>query len=175
MPLPFAPPPVESSLYEDLKSKTLLTLTADELDTIKGKSFVQGVDGSEDEMRRLLLAGLASQQVSTAGVIPGRCELKALEVTDGTVTTLFQPDVGEAYLVMGADVQTFGTGQNGATLYLSDGVETCTIADSSSAGDMNDHTFRAGSYIDNSVYLQYKANNLSSGTGKIVVAVARVR
>ena len=71
MPLPFAPPPKDSSLYQQLESTTLQTMTADQLDTIRAKTFSQGTEGTEDEYRRILLLGLASNQVSMAGPIPG--------------------------------------------------------------------------------------------------------
>jgi len=98
-PLPFAPPPKDSSLYQQLESTTLQTLTADQLDTIRAKTFSQGTEGNEDEYRRLLLLGTASNQLSVSGPI----DIKFVEVdidgaTDDAVT-FFQPDVGQIWML----------------------------------------------------------------------------
>lgn len=71
MPLPFAPPPSQSKVYADLKNLKLSEVTADQFDSLKGALFAQGVDSSEDEMRRLTLVGQVSNQQSASGAIPG--------------------------------------------------------------------------------------------------------
>lgn len=175
MPLPYAPPPKDSKVYRDLKNLKISDVTADQMDTLKGELFAQGVDGSEDEMRRLNLLGRVSNQASTSGPIPGTGLLVKHDQTTNDVQTVYRPAVGEVYLLMGADASAFGTGQNGATLSLSDGTNVMVIADSSSAGDMNDHGFRGGAYIDNALYLTFQPNNISSGTATVEVALIRVR
>jgi hypothetical protein len=115
MPLPFAPPPKDSSLYQQLESTTLQTLTADQLATIRAKTFSQGTEGNEDEYRRLLLLGLASDKLSLSGPIPGTGQSSSLvnlvTVTDNTLTSAFTPEAGEIWELVsfGANV----TGRSG--------------------------------------------------------------
>ncbi len=117
MPLPFAPPPKDSSLYQQLESTTLQTLTADQLDTIRAKTFSQGTDGNEDEYRRLLLLALAANQASFSGPIPGTGEVAIVATdTSGDRVTAKQPGAGEVWQMMGA-VSTSGTGLSG-TVYI---------------------------------------------------------
>ena len=109
MPLPFAPPPKESKVYTDLKNLKITGVTADQMDTLKGELYAQGVDGSEDEMRRLKLLGEVSNQQSSSGPIPGTGEVA--EVTDTTgsgspVSTLIEPNSGEAYEVSAFNWET---------------------------------------------------------------------
>ena len=97
MPLPFAPPPKESSLYQQLESTTLQTLTADQLDTIRAKTFSQGTEGNEDEYRRLLLLGLASNALSLSGPIPDQMELIEVDNTDANYLTVFTVPQGQVW------------------------------------------------------------------------------
>jgi len=69
MTLPFADKPEASRVYQDLKTKVLQNLTPDEFDSLKASMFSEGVNGLEDEYRRLLLLGLASDKLSVAGPI----------------------------------------------------------------------------------------------------------
>jgi hypothetical protein len=109
MPLPFAPPPDESKLYQQLESTTLQTLTAEQLDTIRAKTFSQGTEGNEDEYRRLLLLGLAADKVSLSGPI----EVKhvTLEITGANddKTIFFQPEVGQIWQLNWGQWQGDGT------------------------------------------------------------------
>jgi hypothetical protein len=116
-PLPFAPPPKDSSLYQQLESTTLQTLTADQLDTIRAKTFSQGTEGNEDEYRRLLLLGLAADQLSISGPIPATGQIKVASCdTSGDIVTAFQPSSGEVWQLVGA-IGTAGSGTSG-TIYL---------------------------------------------------------
>ena len=107
--------------------------------------------------------------------IPNTGKIVVHTATDNTVEIVFRPASGEVWAVLGADASTFGTGQNAATLFLSDGTTDMVIADSSSAGDMNDHGFRTGIYIDYNMFLAFQPNNISSGTAVLEVALIRVR
>ena len=103
-PLPFAPPPKDSSLYQQLESTTLQTVTADQLDTIRAKTFSQGTEGTEDEYRRLLLLGLASDQLSLSGPISRTMDIFSVELDDkGTAErkTLHTPGAGEVWRCIG--------------------------------------------------------------------------
>tara|TARA_Y100001973_G_scaffold60611_1_gene89094 strand:+ start:67 stop:615 length:549 start_codon:yes stop_codon:yes gene_type:complete len=117
MPLPFAPPPKDSSLYQQLESTTLQTLTADQLDTIRAKTFSQGTEGNEDEYRRLLLLGLASNALSISGPMPGTMVVKSVATTSsGTQVSAFTPGVGEVWQLVGS-ISTSASGISG-TVFL---------------------------------------------------------
>ena len=109
MPLPYAPPPKDSKVYRDLKNIKITSVTADQMDTLKGELFAQGVDGSEDEMRRLQLLGEVSNTQSSSGPIPGTSKIIQAEATDGewqnespNYGIVFQPDPGECWVYQGA-------------------------------------------------------------------------
>ncbi len=109
------------------------------------------------------------------GYIPGTGIIKSVTVTEADNNKdVFIPAVGEVYAVLAAD-HTYGTGQNGANLILTDGTNEVIVADSSGGGDFNDHGFRSGTFIDNKLYLRYKAVNITGGTSKLEVALMRVR
>ena len=89
MSLPFADKPEASSIYQDLKSLVLSDLTAVQFDELRDRIFSEGVNGTEDEYRRLLLLGLASSKVSTSGPV---CESVTVYVdndTSGVKTAIF--------------------------------------------------------------------------------------
>ena len=67
MPLPFAPPPKESKVYRDLKNLKLTGVLPGDMDTLKGALFAQGIDGSEDEIRRIRLLGEVTGTSSSSG------------------------------------------------------------------------------------------------------------
>jgi hypothetical protein len=97
MPLPFAPPPKDSSLYQQLESTTLQTLTADQLATIRAKTFSQGTEGNEDEYRRILLLGLASDKLSVSGPIGYEYVEVNISGAEDTAKLWFQPNEGEIW------------------------------------------------------------------------------
>ena len=99
MPLPFAPPPSQSKVYADLKNIKLDDLTSDQFDALKGEVYAQGVDGAEDEYRRLLLLGLAADKVSVSGVIPGTMAFHTNSFSAAAAVTVLQPGVGEIWRV----------------------------------------------------------------------------
>ena len=67
MPLPFAPKPDVSRVYNDLKTKKLSQITDTELNALKESIFAEGVNGTEDEYRRLLLLQLLTTGIPTTG------------------------------------------------------------------------------------------------------------
>lgn len=106
MPLPFAPPPKDSKVYQDLSNKKLTDLTADEFDALKNAAYAQGIDGSEDEYRRLLLLGFVADKISSSGPIPGTGQVKEVLDTTGSgvvVSELLKPEKGEAFEVTALD------------------------------------------------------------------------
>ena len=69
MSLPFAVKPEESDIYQDLKGVKLADLTPTQFDQLRERLFSEGVNGAEDEYRRLLLLGLAGNAISTSGPV----------------------------------------------------------------------------------------------------------
>lgn len=128
MPLPFAPPPKDSSIYQQLESTTLQTLTPEQLDTIRAKTFSQGTEGNEDEYRRLLLLGAASNALSLAGPLPGSLRIDELEYTASGGQSFFVPNKGEVYQFMGASAGANNTGGNSVSYFL------CILANNTDTG-----------------------------------------
>ena len=112
MPLPYAPPPKESKVYTDLKNLKITGVTADQLDTLKGVLFAQGVDGSEDEMRRLKLLGEVSNQQSSSGPIPGTMKVVDETWTATGTKTFGQPGQGETWQILAGSTQTVNSSGN---------------------------------------------------------------
>ena len=95
MSLPFADKPEESSIYQDLKSLVLSDLTADQFDELRNRIFSEGVNGTEDEFRRLILLGQASQKISSSGPIPGTGLVTDTDQTDSNIIVIKEPAKGE--------------------------------------------------------------------------------
>ena len=113
MSLPFADSPDKSSIYNDLKVKKLVDLTADDFDAFRARMDAQGVEGLEDEYRRLLLLGLASNKLSSSGVIPDTQQIIQRTYTStGDDEIFFRPDKGEVWQLVGGD--TLGNGGTGS-------------------------------------------------------------
>ena len=179
MPLPFAPPPKESKVYTDLKNLKITGVTAEQMDTLKGQLFAQGIDGSEDEMRRLKLLGEVSNQQSSSGSIPGTAEVIRLQRTSAGVNTIFAPSEGEAWVIDGAQSGSFYTGQTTVTLSLYDPNNTYMV--SVGQQDAADTAFTA-SYMSSPVHIVYPLSlrasfggTASGGTGIVFLAIHRVR
>jgi len=184
-PLPFAPPPKDSSLYQQLESTTLQTLTADQLDTIKAKTFSQGTDGNEDEYRRLLLLGLAADQLSLAGPIARSTKIVSEAYTGSAVydNLVFQPDAGETWTLDAASVQHSGGG--GASirtrLLLTNGTTDIELGDEAFAGNtfaFDPTAVFDGVKITSDVYIAQAVTGQTGGneeTSTVNIAVTRVR
>ena len=65
MPLPDAPKPITSNLYRQLNSDRIEDLTPAKFAIVRNAVFTNDV--SEDELRRINVAGQASGQVSASG------------------------------------------------------------------------------------------------------------
>ena len=118
MPLPYAPPPKDSKVYRDLKNLKISGVTADQIDTLKNELFAQGVDGSEDEMRRLQLLGQVTNQASGSGPIPATFVIQQIVAdTSGTKAgNLKVASAGEVWQLYGFCVASM-TGRSGSVLH----------------------------------------------------------
>ena len=115
MSLPFAGPPEEYQIYTDLKGVVLADLTADQFDQLRERLFSEGVNGTEDEYRRLVLLGQAGQKLSSSGPIPGTGIVTDLDQTDQNIIVIKEPAKGEVWMVTGGSCT--GTGISGSVCY----------------------------------------------------------
>tara|TARA_R110002074_G_scaffold388737_2_gene571621 strand:- start:151 stop:663 length:513 start_codon:yes stop_codon:yes gene_type:complete len=167
----YAPDPRTEKVYDNLQNKTLADVTAEDIQKLTDPTFIQATN--QDAL--LTYNTINQAAMRDGGFIPGTSQIVKLDMTDNVDYTLFTPSKGEVWALMGADASSFGTGQNAATLKLSDGTTDMVIADSSSAGDMNDHSFRTGVYVGENVSIVFQPNNISSGTATIKIYLMRVR
>ena len=137
-PLPFAPPPKDSSLYQQLESTTLQTLTADQLDTIRAKTFSQGTEGNEDEYRRLLLLGLAANQLSLSGPIANAGAIKQYIQTSNTDVQEIKPPKGEVWNIQAISIHNTASLSTNQTyyFYMSDDASVAASAVPSTSTDV---------------------------------------
>jgi hypothetical protein len=98
MTLPFAVRPEDSDIYQDLKGITLSDLTADQFDQLRERIFSEGVNGTEDEYRRLTLLGQAAQKISASGPIPGSDSVISVNSdTNNAIIPIKVPSKGEVW------------------------------------------------------------------------------
>jgi len=177
MPLPFAPKPEESRVYDSLKSVLLDDVTADQLESLRETVFAQGVDGAEDEYRRLLLLMLASQAGSISGPIPGASTIEQITRTsDSGLFTIFQPDSG-IYQFNGGDILSSG-GSGACNFYLYDGSVQTYIGSASTSGQeplpTDTYGLRTPFFVSPTMYFAGDITSISTSI-RITAAFVRVR
>jgi hypothetical protein len=164
MTLPFSDKPEKSRVYTDLKTLELSDLTQDEFNTLRQSMFSEGVNGLEDEYRRLVLLQMAANNFS-AGPLPQNKVVNATISSSGTITTIFRPNPGEVWQLM--SLSGLATGRSGAietNLYASTAsvthYEFVSISQSSdNLTPMADAEFPNGPYyITHSVFLSAQAS-----------------
>tara|TARA_R110000824_G_scaffold117149_1_gene268964 strand:- start:719 stop:1261 length:543 start_codon:yes stop_codon:yes gene_type:complete len=135
MSLPFADNPDKSSIYNDLKVKKLVDLTADDFDAFRARMDAQGVDGLEDEYRRLLLLGQASNMISYSPVIPDSQLIEAQTFTSAGYRNYITPNKGEVFVITGVSVASV-TGLSGSVITevdINDGTNRVLLIDHSAS------------------------------------------
>ena len=165
MPLPYAPPPKESKVYRDLKNLKVSEVTGVQMNTLKGELYAQGVDGSEDEMRRLKLLGEVSNQQSSSGPIPGtgKIETFSQSVSSGVTYDVFTPEAGEVWELVSADYSaTLSSGSlDSIQLKIKASSTECLIAENA-ANDSYDtfkDLFGSTIYIDENMTVAVRPND----------------
>ena len=122
--------------------------------------------------------GQITNTQSVSGPIPSTCSIKQVTATSDGVVSVFQPDPGTVFLLMGGSVGGSGGG-NRSFILIDDGtVSDFEIADETvTSGQQNPWDPLSGAgpfYLDNGTTL--KANITSvSGTAVIKAYVVRVR
>ena len=116
MPLPDAKPePNKANIYEQFSHIQVKDFTRDNLDVVRDPLYLNSE--SEDVLRRLLLLGQVSNQLSLSGPIPGSMYNGRVEATSsGTQYNILVPNKGEVWQVCGA-FSTSASGLSG-TVYL---------------------------------------------------------
>ena len=180
MTLPFSDKPENSSIYQDVKTETLQELTPDQFDTFKARMFAEGVNGLEDEYRRLLLLGLASDKISASGPLPGTFQIIEVDVNNPTTFVAFECPPNEVYQIIAAGCEAFATNQTFLILKLRDNSNGKNVRlDDLSSGN-NEFTLNEPIYItgngDSTVDILLQAGGAGfSGSNLCQVALVRVR
>lgn len=177
MPLPDATPsPNKANIYEQLSSIKLEDLTRSQLDVIRNPLFLNSK--SEDVLRRINLIGQSSNQMSQSGPIPGLSRIQGVSRTSDGTSTLFQPEEGEVFQLVAADITAVGGGiRFKFQLYRDSTAQVIEIKDQSvtSATDPVDFT-TVPLIIDNTVYLRVNISAIGVGeTGSVNAAFVRLR
>tara|TARA_Y100000310_G_C20409653_1_gene681308 strand:- start:228 stop:770 length:543 start_codon:yes stop_codon:yes gene_type:complete len=180
MPLPFAPKPSESKVYQSLKGELVSGVTADQFDSLRAMVYAQGSDGAEDEYRRLLLLGLASNQVSASGPIPGSVSIQTIRAsTSGTAVAGFNPAPGEVWQIGGFSI-TGMSGRSGSCthqVFLTDGATDLEIVDDAASANtlpLSDDYQSSPTYIDSNITVKYECTGTFT-TSDLGFLCSRVR
>ena len=174
MPLPDAPPPKSSRVYQQTTGKTLQSLTVDNLDTISDPVFLDR--NSEDELRRINLVGAASDLKSFSGPIPGTLQVVTSTGTSTGNNIAFQPDAGEVWELTAASFGAVGSGSWRGILALKDADGNYVeLVDKSTSGTGQSLDYRySPTYITNDVYLEFTIVTVDTSLS-VKCAVVRVR
>ena len=179
MTLPFSDKPEKSSIYQDVKTTTLQDLTPDQFDAFRSRMFAEGVNGLEDEYRRLILLGLASDKLSVSGPMPGTMKLvDASSSSGGSSFTIFRPDPGQVWQLIAMDFTiTGGTGNTTIINYLrstTDSVKIYEVTTAQTSIVISDD-IDAPIYFTYDVYLEGIWARTGATNGNYTAAVVRVR
>jgi hypothetical protein len=181
MSLPFADRPEESRVYQDLKTKVLTNLTADEFDSLKASMFAEGVSGLEDEYRRLLLLGLASDKISTSGPIPGTFQVVETSLTSASTFSAFTCPANEVYQIIAASTEAFATNQSYLIMKIKDNVSNKSVRIDDLSGGNKEFELGEPIYISGTgttsseILLQAGQSGTWSGTNLVQIGLIRVR
>lgn len=155
MSLPFADSPDKSSIYNDLKVKKLADLTADDFDAFRARMDAQGVEGLEDEYRRLLLLGHASNMISYSQVIPDSQKIESQTFTSAGYRNYLTPNKGEVFLLMGVSVGSVTNLTANVTIEvdINDGVNRALLFDFSTSSSSDFPVIESGAMSP--IYVTY--------------------
>ena len=167
-------PPASTGLTGDQLPAEVFTVT--DFDLVKNQVHLE--ERNFQLMEALNVMGQITNMQSQSGPIPATCVIKQVTATsDGTVS-IFQPDAGSVFLLMGGSVGGSGGG-NRSFILIDDGtVSDFEIADETvTTGQQNPWEPLSGAgpfYLDQNTTL--KANITSvSGTAVVKAYVCRVR
>jgi hypothetical protein len=183
MPLPDAPPPKTSRVYQQFAGKLLSTISSTNFDTVKDPVYIDR--NSEDEIRRLNLIGQATNMQSQSGPMPGSMKIVSTTITDNTTTVAFSVNQGEVYQLMTLGAEASGVSGNIQYNFYMGGTDTDGATALirwyyQSSGDngpifMGDADFPdMPMFYDENTDLQIKLNGTFTSV-KVQIAMIRVR
>lgn len=175
MTLPFSDKPEKSSIYQDVKTTTLQDLTPDQFDQFKERMFAEGVSGLEDEYRRLILLGLASDKISTSGPIPNTQFVNSANNPGSSGThTLFTPSESEVWQICAVGIQSLGTGTSYIKLEIKDNDTSAAVQLDTLNSGFKEFDINEPVYIGYPCQLQY--NTDGNDTSQLIqFSLIRVR
>jgi len=138
MPLPDAPPPKTSRVYQQFAGKLLSTITSDNFDTVKDPIYIDR--NSEDEIRRLNLIGQASNTQSQSGAIPDTFQVIEVDVTSASTFDVFTVPQGETWRLVAAGSEAFATNQSYVILKLKDNSNSKSVRIDALSGGFTEYT-----------------------------------
>ena len=189
MTLPFADKPAMSRVYTDLKTKKLSQLTSTEIDALKASIFAEGVNGAEDEYRRLLLLQLLSVGVPitasgtinvdvTKGAAMNAAQNVNVSDTTGSGNPsgiMFRPSSGEVYQLQGLAIAgVFNASSVKFQLSDDSGVDVLLGSGSQADKPVDVSTITGPIYLTNDVYLKYFISS-ASGNCFMRASVIQIR
>lgn len=174
MSLPFAGDPDESKVYQSLKSELLTELTSTQFETLRNGMFAEGINGLEDEYRRLLLLGMASNTYGFGPIAATAQVVSRVVDANETSQTIFTPSSGEVWQVIGGSL-------SGAAarlfLFYADNVNGISYeaADESITAGQNNPLdfFGTPMFIDENISLKQSISG--SPTGDVTTAIGMIR
>ena len=135
MTLPFSDKPEKSRVYNDLKTLDLDELTGEQFDVLRASIKSEGVNGLEDEYRRLVLLQMAGNIFPT-GAPFGRLQVISTDFTDAGNTDVFTPGPGEVWTLTNCQQLSTYTGFSFGVVRIRDleSGEIINVADSTNTG-----------------------------------------
>jgi len=182
MPLPEAKPtPDKANIYEQFSNIQASDLTRSQLDVIRDPLYLNSQ--SEDVLRRILLVGQVTDQLSLSGPIPRTATLVQESFTSATPgdTIIFKPGVGEVWQLNSGDILHTGTaGTITFNFSLTDGTNKTFLGSASTTGqepignDLAPDLLNKPIYITSDMYLVADPTSIT-GTGRVSCFFIRVR
>lgn len=176
MPLPNATPPEESRIYNQLHTLTGLpatgAVTPDLIDSLRNGQFIEAE--YEDELRRIILVGLATNTLGIAsGFMGGTQTVNEATNTSGSIYETFAPGVGETWELVALS-GTMATGITRIEFKLYDSTTSKYVEfaqlDADGAAEMDGYPVTIGYPC---TFVSHPRGSYSSGTNYTYYSVIR--
>ena len=169
----YAPDPKKQLVYTNLQNKTLSNVSADDIDKLTDPTFLQATNQDA-----LITYNIINQSAfrNSGTPMPNTGIIKSVTATDNGTLTVFRPNLGEVYLVSGADITATG----GAVRFkwnLTDGVTSIEIKDvSATSATVPLDITTSPLYIDNNMFLQVNFSAITGSVeGNVKIGLIRTR
>ena len=168
------PPSAQTGLVGDQTPDNVFTVA--NFDDVRNQVTLE--NRNFELLNTLNIMGQITNMQSQSGPMPGTCSIKQVQATGSGVVTVFQPDPGSVFILMGGTVGGSGGG-NRTFILIDDGtVSDLEIADETvTTGQQNPWEPMSGVgpfYLDNGTTLKANITNVT-GTAVVKAYVARVR